>query len=126
MYNHSYFLNCLSQSWKDPRFTWFPSDYEGLQNIHVPSEKIWTPDLEVYNSPGILSQDRSFAAAETLISYDGTIYFVPLTNLISSCIPNPSLYPFDTVTCTTKIGSWTYNAHKMRVTPKNNETKVGN
>ena len=40
----------LLQKWKDPRFTWSPAEYEGLETIHLPNEKIWKPDLEVLMS----------------------------------------------------------------------------
>ena len=47
-YYHSSFM--LLQKWKDPRFTWSPAEYEGLETIHLPNEKIWKPDLEVLMS----------------------------------------------------------------------------
>lgn len=111
-------------SWRDPRLSWSPTEYDGLETIHLSNEKIWIPDLEVYNTPGVLSVDRTFASTDVLINYDGTIYFVPLCNLMSVCISDPTLYPFDSVTCSIKIGSWTHNALKMSFYPKNNETKV--
>ena len=112
------------QSWKDPRLFWSPTDYDGLESIHLANEKVWHPDLEVYNTPGILSVDRTFASNDVLVNNDGTIYYVPLCNLISVCVPNPTLYPFDSVTCSVKIGSWTHNARKIFFNPKDNETKV--
>lgn len=115
---------CLFQIWKDPRFTWSPSDYDGLQSIHVSGGKIWTPDMVVYNTHGELSEGRSFTDVEALILYDGTITFVPIANFVSTCIPNPSLYPFDTVKCETKIGSWTHSMNKIRIV--NNGTGVRN
>lgn len=91
----------------------------------MPSEKVWTPDLEVYNTPGLLSKDRTFASSNTvLIFYNGTVIDVPLANLVSVCIPNPTAYPFDKVTCSVTMGSWTHNAYKMKLNPTNNETKV--
>lgn len=113
------------QSWNDPRFIWLPSEYEGLASIHVHKRKIWTPDLEVYNSPGILSSDRSFAIdTDTLIHNDGTVYYIPPSNLVSTCISDPTFYPFECVTCTVVIGSWTHDVQKINVTIKDNASKV--
>ncbi|XP_057367385.1 neuronal acetylcholine receptor subunit alpha-2-like [Daphnia carinata] len=110
--------------WKDPRFMWSPADYEGLKSIHLPSEKVWKPDLEVYNSYGTLSDDRSFAANDVLITSDGTVIFVPISKLDSICISDATLYPFDSVTCTTIIGSWTHNAYEININTRKNTTTV--
>ncbi|XP_046651183.1 acetylcholine receptor subunit alpha-type acr-16-like [Daphnia pulicaria] len=111
-------------SWKDPRFMWSPAEYEGLTTIHLPNEKIWKPDFEVYNSYGLLSKERSFAPNDVLISNDGTVIWVPISNMVSICPPDATYYPFDSVTCTTKIGSWTHNALKINISPTNNSTTV--
>ena len=79
---------------------------------------------KVYNSYGLLSKERAFASTEALISYDGSIIWVPISNMVSICIPDATYYPFDSVTCTTTVGSWTYNALKINFSPKNNETTV--
>ena len=114
----------LDQSWKDPRLSWTPSEYDGLQTIHLPSEKVWKPDFEIYNTAGEISEDRSFAATPVLITYNGTVLFVPMSNLVSTCIADPTRYPFDKVTCATTIGSWTHNAHEVIMNIKDNQTKV--
>ncbi|EFX69375.1 hypothetical protein DAPPUDRAFT_231697 [Daphnia pulex] len=111
-------------SWKDPRFTWSPAEYEGLTTIYLPNEKIWKPDFEVYNSYGLLSKERAFASINVLINNDGTVIWVPMSNMVSICAPDATYYPFDSVTCTTKIGSWTHNALQINIIPKNNETTV--
>lgn len=104
---------------------WSPSEYEGLSSIHVPIEKIWAPDFEIYNSPGVLSGDRSFAVnTVAFILNDGTVYYIPPSNLISTCISDPTFYPFERTTCTVALGSWTHNALKMNVTVKDNASKV--
>ena len=35
----------LNQGWLDPKLTWDPKMYDGLKSIHIPSEKIWKPDI---------------------------------------------------------------------------------
>lgn len=99
-------------------------EYEGLKSIHLPSEKVWKPDFEVYNSAGIIIENRSFAASEILVTSDGYVLFVPLSNLVSTCIADPTLYPFDKVTCLTTIGSWTHNEREIIMNLKDNQTKV--
>jgi len=111
--------------WKDPRFVWDPVDYDGLKSIHLPSETVWTPDLEVYNNPGRLGDDRSFAVTQpVLINSDGSVLFVPLSNLISVCNPDLTDWPYDTQVCTTKIGSWTHDARKIAINLRYNSSTV--
>ena len=37
------------QSWKDCRLTWNASEYGDLSSLVVPFNKIWTPDLAIYD-----------------------------------------------------------------------------
>lgn len=36
--------------WTDTHLTWKPSDFQGINYIHVKSDDLWLPDLSVYNS----------------------------------------------------------------------------
>ncbi|KAA3678554.1 uncharacterized protein DEA37_0011576 [Paragonimus westermani] len=35
--------------WKDYNLRWDPADYEEIQSITIPSERIWLPDIALYN-----------------------------------------------------------------------------
>lgn len=48
------------QVWYDPRLTWNRSDYAMTKQIHVDPDKIWVPDLKVYNE----YVPRAFAYAD--------------------------------------------------------------
>ena len=37
------------QTWTDILLTWDPADYGGLDHVRVPIEKIWSPDIVLYN-----------------------------------------------------------------------------
>ena len=37
------------QLWRDEFLKWNPDDYEGVDEIRIPSHKIWTPDIRLYN-----------------------------------------------------------------------------
>ncbi|KAH0509687.1 Neuronal acetylcholine receptor subunit alpha-3 [Microtus ochrogaster] len=39
----------LKQIWNDYKLKWKPSDYQGVEFIRVPAEKIWKPDIVLYN-----------------------------------------------------------------------------
>ena len=40
---------CLSQEWLDYKLIWNPDLYNGVDRLYVPAEKIWLPDIVLYN-----------------------------------------------------------------------------
>lgn len=40
----------LFQRWVDEYMTWDPADYNGLEEIRVPSDLLWLPDTIMYNT----------------------------------------------------------------------------
>ena len=39
----------LSHVWNDPRLSWNVTEYGGAEHIFLESEKIWLPELVLYN-----------------------------------------------------------------------------
>lgn len=39
----------LSQIWNDYKLRWVPAEFDGIEFIRVPSNKIWRPDIVLYN-----------------------------------------------------------------------------
>ena len=37
------------QFWFDYKLVWDPAEYGGVQQLHVPSDHIWRPDIVLYN-----------------------------------------------------------------------------
>lgn len=40
---------CWCQIWNDYKLRWVPVEYDGIEYIRVPSNKIWRPDIVLYN-----------------------------------------------------------------------------
>ena len=40
----------LFQRWKDDYLTWNPDDYGGVWSVKMSHEKIWVPDVMLYNT----------------------------------------------------------------------------
>ena len=38
------------QGWVDTRLSWFPESHNDVQEIVIPPELIWTPDITLYNA----------------------------------------------------------------------------
>lgn len=105
--------------------TWDPLAYDGVASIHLPSEAIWKPDLEVYNVQGKLGKERVFASTVALVMSDGSMIYVPLNSFDAICTPDATRYPNDEVTCKVVVGSWTHSMEKIKILTDKNATEVG-
>ncbi|KAI0214555.1 Neuronal acetylcholine receptor subunit alpha-4 [Lamellibrachia satsuma] len=54
----------LEHEWLDERLTWDPLDYNGLIVLRLPANKLWLPDIVLYNK--LLSSHPIFDADEPL------------------------------------------------------------
>uniref|UniRef100_A0A3Q3VPG3 Uncharacterized protein n=1 Tax=Mola mola TaxID=94237 RepID=A0A3Q3VPG3_MOLML len=101
----------LRHVWNDYKLRWAPVDYDGIEFIRVPSNKIWRPDIVLYNNAvgDFLVEDKTKA----LLKYDGTISWLPPAIFKSSCPMDITYFPFDYQNCSMKFGSWTYDKAKI-------------
>ncbi|XP_032806208.1 neuronal acetylcholine receptor subunit alpha-3-like [Petromyzon marinus] len=101
----------LKHTWNDYKFQWNPGQFEGMEYIRVPSDKIWKPDIVLYNNA-----DGDFQVegkTKALLKYDGTVMWMPPAIFKSSCKIDVTYFPFDYQNCTMKFGSWTYDKAKI-------------
>lgn len=51
-HNEPLLIKCAAsceQDWMDAKLNWDPDEYGGVEQLIVPSEHIWIPDLVLYN-----------------------------------------------------------------------------
>ncbi|XP_063170248.1 neuronal acetylcholine receptor subunit alpha-3 [Candoia aspera] len=97
----------LKHIWNDYKLRWNPDNYGGVQYIRVPSNKIWKPDIMLYNNAiGDFQVDDKTKA---LLNYTGNVTWMPPAIFKSSCKIDVTYFPFDYQNCTMKFGSWTYD-----------------
>ncbi|KAG7230379.1 hypothetical protein INR49_024485 [Caranx melampygus] len=101
----------LRHVWNDYKLRWTPVEYDGIEFIRVPSNKIWRPDIVLYNNAvgDFLVEDKTKA----LLKFDGTITWIPPAIFKSSCPMDITYFPFDYQNCSMKFGSWTYDKAKI-------------
>jgi len=69
-------------TWKDTRMTWTPSEYDGIKKIHLPTNKIWTPDMTIYDSHHEMIQREN---VDVIITHTGMMAWMPTTTYRMRC-----------------------------------------
>lgn len=98
-------------NWHDIYMMWDPKDWGGVDEIRIPSKKLWTPDIKLYNyADSRLEEHRD---ALLVVPHTGVILWMPQAIYRSSCEIDVRTFPFDVQECALKFGSWTYDGFKM-------------
>ncbi|KAM4859520.1 acetylcholine receptor subunit alpha [Thomomys bottae] len=114
----------LKQQWVDYNLKWNPDDYGGVKKIHVPSEKIWRPDLVLYNNA-----NGDFAIVKftkVLLDYTGHITWTPPAIFKSYCEIIVTHFPFDEQNCSMKLGTWSYDGSVVTIDPESDQPDLSN
>lgn len=108
----------IRQRWKNAQLSWNPDDYEGIEKISLPSDKVWKPDLYILNNAH--PDWQHFATVPLRLRYDGTVYYSAPTEIITFCELDLSDFPFDAQTCHIQIGSWMEGKERIDIRLYNN------
>ncbi|CAL1530114.1 unnamed protein product [Lymnaea stagnalis] len=99
--------------WRDILLQWHPHLHDNITSVRVPSDKIWLPDILLYNfADDRLSEQRE---ALVVVEHTGDLLWMPQAILNSSCGFDTLFFPFDEQTCQLKFGSWTYNGNMLDI-----------
>uniref|UniRef100_A0A8C5P908 Cholinergic receptor nicotinic alpha 6 subunit n=1 Tax=Leptobrachium leishanense TaxID=445787 RepID=A0A8C5P908_9ANUR len=101
----------LRHIWNDYKLQWNPMDYDGIEFMRVPSDKIWKPDIVLYNNA--VGDFQVEGKTKALLKYDGLIQWAPPAIFKSSCPMDITFFPFDHQNCSMKFGSWSYDKAKI-------------
>ncbi|XP_072048883.1 acetylcholine receptor subunit alpha-like 2 [Amphiura filiformis] len=100
-----------SRAWTDPRLRWDPAKYNDTDNILLDIDQIWIPDIELYNGATSLNTVK----ASAVIQHTGKISYVPSFQINFICDMDLSYFPYDTQTCSLKMGSWHYHSETLNL-----------
>ncbi len=79
----------------------------------MPWERVWTPDIVLYNAAGDGEQCREL---RTLIQvdYQGNVTLLTQSIYMSKCTMVVSYYSFDVQMCNLKFASWSTEVSRVR------------
>ncbi|CAB3402079.1 unnamed protein product [Caenorhabditis bovis] len=106
--------------WNDYKLVWDPRLYENVTRIHIPSDKIWKPDIILYNNADAQYM-KSVMSTDVIVDYLGNIHWPLSAIFTSSCPLDVKHYPFDRQTCILKYASWAYDGTKIDLVLKSEE-----
>jgi len=107
--------NCeIITKWHDVFLMWDPEDYDGILDTRLPWDKVWTPDIVLYNAAGDGEQGREM---RTLIQvdYQGNVTLLTQSIYMSKCTIDVTYYPFDAQKCELKFASWTTEVTRINM-----------
>ena len=55
--------------WKDTRLKWVATNYENISNVHIAPDKVWHPDMMVYNAVEHFDYEKT----DLMVGSDGTV-----------------------------------------------------
>ena len=65
---------CYLQSWKDALMKWDPTDFGGVAVTRIPSNRMWTPDIVLFNRYATLSLFANVLISY-IVNYHNELYF---------------------------------------------------
>ncbi|KAK6962928.1 neuronal acetylcholine receptor subunit beta-3 [Biomphalaria glabrata] len=113
----------IVQMWNDPRLKWNISEFGGVRNVRLPANKLWVPDLVLYNVAH-RSPPQSLYEETVTVTSDGSIVWVPMLTLHSTCPMDLRDFPYDVQTCSLVFGSWMHTSWEMNVTFISKKTEM--
>ncbi|KAF0880605.1 ACHB2 protein, partial [Crocuta crocuta] len=112
----------LSQEWEDYRLTWKPEEFDNMKKVRLPSTHIWLPDVVLYNNADGMYEVSFYSNA--VVSYDGSIFWLPPAIYKSACKIEVKHFPFDQQNCTLKFRSWTYDRTEIDLVLKSDAASL--
>ncbi|XP_076105583.1 neuronal acetylcholine receptor subunit alpha-10-like isoform X1 [Mytilus galloprovincialis] len=108
--------------WMDCLLTWNPSDYDNITDLIVPFDKVWTPDITIYDS--VSQEFYGLEKFRANISYDGAINYNFPTVTEIQCQVDVTNFPFDRQMCPLQFGSWIYTGNLLDMNLENDHADL--
>lgn len=99
---------------KDPRLAWDVEQYQGIDQLGIPSTDVWLPDVTHFQDTRKFTGMEQLAATfgnniNVIVYSDGSVVYVPSITVETPCKLDYTQWPLDTQFCSTKFGSWIYD-----------------
>ncbi|XP_059173902.1 neuronal acetylcholine receptor subunit alpha-10-like [Physella acuta] len=114
----------LEAEWFDERLNWSITDFGGISSIRIPCQKLWLPDIVLYNS--VDDYTSGYMPTLAMVYNNSRVFWGPVIRFRSSCKIDITFFPFDTQICKLKMGSWAYTGLQVNVWNSSNSMDLSN
>ncbi|XP_054710773.1 neuronal acetylcholine receptor subunit alpha-10-like [Uloborus diversus] len=111
--------------WIDYGLIWNHSEFGGIKVVRIPADKVWRPDIILYNNADS-QYNNALLSTNVIISSDGNLTWLSSAIFRSSCKIDVAWFPFDEQNCSMKFASWTYDGRRVDLVIQTREGDLSN
>ncbi|KAK9530149.1 hypothetical protein VZT92_011672 [Zoarces viviparus] len=107
--------------WHNEYISWDPNDFCGIDNISLPAEILWKPDLTIEE---MTEKDKAPPSPYLTINNKGVVEVHNDQVLVSTCRMHIYKFPFDIQRCNLSFKSVVHTARDIRLQPSDNSSEA--
>ncbi|XP_069750930.1 5-hydroxytryptamine receptor 3B-like [Narcine bancroftii] len=100
------------QLWLDEHLVWNPKRFDGINEISLPIEAIWIPDIIIQE---FIDVGRSSYLPYVYVNASGTVKNYKPMQVVSACNLEIYAFPFDKQNCTFTFCSWLHTVNDINL-----------
>ncbi|EDO32053.1 predicted protein, partial [Nematostella vectensis] len=106
----------IRQYWKDHLLKWNPDDFGGIKSINIAPDRVWKPDVLLYNRTDLrFGSLNNKIDTNVIVNHDGSTTWLAPAIIKSECKIDVRFFPFDVQSCELTFGSWTHDGLKIDI-----------
>ncbi|MEQ2179530.1 hypothetical protein GOODEAATRI_025970 [Goodea atripinnis] len=107
--------------WNNEHISWDPNQFCGIDNVSLPSEILWKPDLTIEE---MTEKDKAPPSPYLTINNKGDVEVQNDQVLVSTCRMHTYKFPFDIQSCNLTFKSIIHTAREIRLQPSDNSSEA--
>ncbi|XP_002740574.1 neuronal acetylcholine receptor subunit alpha-10-like [Saccoglossus kowalevskii] len=111
----------LTLEWLDEYIKWNVNEYNGIDNVKLPSHSLWLPDIVLYENAANY-YDNFMKDRIVVVYHTGDVMWAAPVIFQSQCQIDVTYFPFDKQECKLKFGPWQHDGTEVTITGKGDVT----
>ncbi|XP_033975893.1 5-hydroxytryptamine receptor 3A-like [Trematomus bernacchii] len=107
--------------WNNEYISWDPNQFCGIDNVSLPAEVLWIPDITIEE---MTEKDKAPPSPYLTINDKGDVEVQNDQVLVSTCRMHIYKFPFDIQNCNLSFKSTIHTAKDIRLQPSDNSTEA--
>ncbi|XP_031171418.2 5-hydroxytryptamine receptor 3A-like [Sander lucioperca] len=107
--------------WHNEYISWDPNEFCGIDNVSLPTELLWKPDLTIEE---MTEKDKAPPSPYLTINDKGDVEVQNNQVLVSTCRMQIYKFPFDIQSCNLSFKSIIHTARDIRLQPSDNSSEA--